>query len=193
MPEKFKCQKNSFTQTDRTHNLCSTGLLLQSNAPRSFWMWISLLFSCFLLSHTQLTDARALEQKNQFELGSILFNLRWFNAFFSSFIYIYIYSIQWARVHVVVFSSFAILSFKFFLSLVVILSAVLYFPHFVSESWMAEEWHSFVNLFLQCSSLNSVIRRPSNIYDITHEISHYFASHFAIIGAPLCTVPSERK
>lgn len=25
MPEKFKCQKNSFTQTDRTHNLCSAG------------------------------------------------------------------------------------------------------------------------------------------------------------------------
>lgn len=32
-----------------------------------------------------------LNKKNQFELGSILFNLRWFNAFFSSFIYIYIF------------------------------------------------------------------------------------------------------
>lgn len=68
-------------------------------------------------------------------LSSVLFYLIFDGLMlFSLLSYIYIYSIQWARVHVVVFSSFAILSFKFFLSLVVILSAVLYFPHFVSES-----------------------------------------------------------
>lgn len=185
--------KNSFTQTDRTHNLCSAGSVIAIQRS-SFILNVNFIIVQLLFIIAYTTHRCSGTWTKKISLSSVLFYLIFDGLMlFSLLSYIYIYSIQWARVHVVVFSSFAILSFKFFLSLVVILSAVLYFPHFVSESWMAEEWHSFVNLFMQCSSLNSVIRRPSNIYAITHEISHYFASHFAIIGAPLCTVPSERK